>query len=284
MAITGLVRDHSGRLSVLKIITLLLLLWPGVGLLARYFTADLGPRPITELIHGTGLWAIRLLIVTLAVTPARALLDWSRVVLLRRMLGVATACYAGAHLLLFCADHKWNLGMVASEIALRFYLTVGFVTLLGLLALAITSTDGWQKRLGQRWRQLHRLVHGLGILALFHYAVQSKADVTDAMVLAGLFAWLMFWRLLPRRYQAKVWPLPELALAAGLTAALLEAGWYAVRNGINPLAVLSANLDIGYGPRPGVTVALTGLALIVAVAARRLARRRRMPRGAVRRA
>ena len=280
MAITGLVRDHAGRLSALKSITLLLMLWPGVALAIQYFTADLGPRPITELIHGTGLWTIRLLMVTLAVTPARALLDWSRVVMLRRMIGVGAACYACAHLILFCVDHKWNMIMVVSEIALRFYLTVGFVTLLGLLALAVTSTDGWQKRLGQRWKKLHKIVYVLGFLALFHYAVQSKADVTDAVFLAGLFAWLVFWRLLPRRYQGKLWPLPELALAAGLTAALLEAGWYTVRNGVNPLRVLSANLDIDYGPRPAVSVAAALLTLAVVVAVRRVAKRRLMPRAA----
>jgi len=284
MAITGLVRDHGGRLSYLKLVTLLLALWPGVALAVQWYTHDLGPRPVTEVIHGTGLWAIRFLVITLAVTPARALLDWSRVVLLRRMLGVTAACYAGAHLLLFCVDKKWNLWTVAGEIALRFYLTIGFVTLLGLLALAITSTDGWQKRLGQGWKRLHKIVYVLGVLALFHYAVQSKADVTDPVFLAGLFAWLMLWRLLPRRYQAKLWPLPELALAAGLLAALMEAGWYAVRNSVNPLMVLSANLDISYGPRPAVAAALVCLALVAVVAVRRLAKRRGVPRGAVRRA
>lgn len=284
MAITGLVRDHSGRLSMLKLVMLLMLLWPGALLAIQYYTGDLGPRPITELIHGTGLWAIRFLMLTLAVTPARALLDWSRVVLLRRMIGVGAACYAVAHLVLFCVDHKWNMLMVVSEIALRFYLTIGFIALLGLLALAITSTDGWQKRLGQRWKKLHKIVYVLGILALFHYAVQSKADVTDAVFLAGLFAWLMFWRLLPRRYQANIWPLPELALAAGLTAAVVEAAWYAVRNGVNPLMVLAANLDVSFGPRPAVSVTVVTLALVVFVAARRFAKRCGMPRGAVRRA
>ncbi len=288
MKITGLVRDPAGRLSALKAAVLLLMLWPGVDLALSWHFDELGPRPVTEVIHGTGLWAIRLLLISLAVTPARALLDWPRVVMLRRNVGVGAACYAVAHLLLFCVDHKWNLWMVVSEIALRFYLTIGFVVLLGLVALAITSTDRWQKRLGQRWKQLHKIVYPLGILALFHYAIQSKADVSDAVFLAGLFAWLMFWRLAPRRWQTKLWPLPEFAIAAGLTAALLEAAWYGVRNGVNPLMVLSANLDIEYGPRPAVAAALAGFVLLAAVAGRKLtkkfAKSRAMPKGAVRRA
>ncbi len=280
--LTGLVRNPGGRLSPLKIVTLLLVLGPAVALAVNWSQNALGPRPITEAIHVTGLWAIRFMMIALAVTPARALLDWSRVVLLRRMLGVTSACYAGAHLLLFCLDHNWKLGTVVSEIASRFYLTVGFVVLLGLLALAVTSTDGWQKRLGRNWKRLHKIVYGLAVLALFHYAVQSKADVTNAAFLAGLFVWLMFWRLLPRRLQAKIWTLPELAIASGLVAALAEAGWYTVRNGVNPLRVLNANLDIGYGPRPGVAVAIAGLALVAVVALRRATKRRAFPRGAVR--
>lgn len=284
MRVTGLVRDHAGRLSALKGATLALMLLPGAMLALQWRLDALGPRPVTEVIHGTGLFAIRLLLISLAVTPARALLDWSRVVMLRRMIGVGAACYAVAHLTLFCVDHKWNLLMVVSEIALRFYLTIGFIVLLGLLTLAITSTDGWQRRLGQRWKRLHRIIYVLGILALFHYAIQSKADVSDAVFLAGLFAWLMFWRLTPRRWQTRLWPLPGLAMAAGLTAAVVEAGWYTVRNGVNPLMVLAANLDLSYGPRPAVAVALLGAVLLAAVAVRRFTRRRVMPRGAVRRA
>ena len=286
MRLTGLIRDPAGRLSALKAATLLLMLWPGVDLAIAWSSHDLGPRPVTEVIHGTGLWAIRLMLISLAVTPARALLDWSRVVMLRRMIGVGAACYAVAHLVLFCVDKKWDLWMVASEIVLRFYLTVGFVVLLGLLALAITSTDGWQKQLGQNWKRLHRSLYWLAVLALFHYAIQSKADISDAVFLVGLFAWLMLWRLLPRRWQQKVWPLPELALAAGLIAALVEAGWYGVRNHVNPLMVLQTNLDIDFGPRPAVAAALLAVALVGVVVVRRSVKRwskgRALPKGAVR--
>ncbi len=266
-------RDHSGRLSALKLAALVVLLLPGTYLLLRYAAHDLGGRPITELIHGSGDWTIRFLLATLAVTPLRAVLDWPRVVLLRRMLGVGAACYAGAHFLLYIIDQKWNLLTVASEIVLRFYLAIGFVTLLGLAALAITSTDGWQKRLRQRWKALHRLVFPLTVLALFHYFLQSKADVTNAVFAAGVFAWLGFWRLAPRRWQARMTTLLALALLAPLATALVEGAWYALATGVRASRVLMANLDPSM-MRPSTEIMISAGVLLAVAAARRVAKRR----------
>ena len=243
MRVTGLLRDPAGRFSWLKVFVLLGALAPALVLVLRWQTHDLGARPITEAIHVMGLWAIRFLMITLAVTPARAVLDWGRVVMLRRMLGVTTACYAGGHLTLYALDQKWRLLHVASEIALRFYLTIGFVALLGLIALAVTSTDGWQRSLGRRWKTLHKLVYAIAVLALFHYAIQSKADVTEAVFLAGLFVWMMAWRRLRRRWQQQLWPLLPLALGAAVAASAIEAVWYAVRNHVNPMLVWTTNFD-----------------------------------------
>jgi sulfoxide reductase heme-binding subunit YedZ len=283
-SIAGVVRNPAGRLSAFKIVVLLLVLWPGVSLALDWSTQNLGPKPVTEVIHGTGLWAIRFLMITLAVTPMRGLLDFPRVVQLRRMLGVTSACYAAAHLTLFAVDNHWNLFKVMTEILSRFYLTIGFFAMMGLFALAITSTDDWQRSLGQGWKRLHKLVFVIAPLALFHYGIQSKADVSDMVFLTGLFLWLMFWRLLPRRLQTKLWPLPGFALGAGLLAALIETAWYMVRNGVNGWMVLEANLDLNFGPRPAVAVVFAGVAVLVIAAVRKLAKRRRMPTGAVRRA
>ena len=74
---------------------------------------------------------------------------------------------------------------VIREIVLRFYLTIGFVTLLGLIALGVTSTDGAIRRLGKRWKQLHRIVYGLGVLAIIHYMLQTKADISLPLLAAG---------------------------------------------------------------------------------------------------
>ena len=258
-------RDSAGRFSVLKTTVLLVAIWPGALLAVRYGMHDLGGRPVTELIHGFGDWTVRFLLATLAVTPLRVVLDWQRVVQLRRLLGVTAACYAGGHFLLYCTDQKWQMLIVGREIVLRFYLTIGFVALLGLLALAVTSTDGWQKKLRARWKKLHRLVFAIAVLALFHYFLQSKADVTDAVFATGVFAWLMLWRAAPRRWQARIWMPAALALAAPLLTALVETAWYGLATGVNALRVLFSNLDFTFGLRPAMQILV--LAVLLALLA-----------------
>lgn len=282
-------QDHAKRFSPLKLVTLLLVLWPGVLLALRWAMHDLGGRPVTEVIHGTGDWAVRFTIITLAVSAARPVLDWPRVLLLRRMLGVTAACYAAAHFILYCLDQKWNMLVVVSEIIKRFYLTIGFVALIGLLALGITSTDGWQRRLGRNWKRLHKAVFGIAVLAIFHYFLQSKADVTDAVFLFGLFAWLMLWRVAPRKWQQRLALLPILAISAGLLTAAVEATWYGLATGVDARRVLLGNLDVTFGPRPAVAVLLAGLLLFLVAAIRKgikrwLGRRRKAPPATARRA
>ena len=263
-------RDYGGRFSPLKAVTLVLVLLPAAELALAWAENDLGGRPITEVLHRLGDWTIRFLLLTLAVTPARAVLDWGGVVKLRRLLGVTTACYAGAHVLLYCVDQNWHLGTVASEIVLRFYLTIGFSVLLMLGVLAVTSTDGWQKRLGWRWKRVHRLVYVLLPLALLHYFLQSKANVGPAVLATGFACWLMLWRLAPRRWQRGLALLPVLAVLAGLLTAGIEGAWYGLATGASGWRVLEANLHFAFGPRPAVWIVIYGLLLFVAAALHRI--------------
>ena len=257
----SLFTDRKGRFSWTRSLTLLILVAPGLRLFALWLTGGLGGRPIREFTHGTGDWTIYFLLASLAVTPARAVLDWQFLTVLRRRIGVAAACYAGLHLLLYVIDQKFNPITVITEIALRFYLTIGFVVFLGLLALAVTSTDGWMARLGRRWKSLHKLAYPLTALGLFHYYLQSKSDVTAAVFVSGLFLWEMLWRALPRRLRLPWWPLPLLAVVAALGTALVEAAWYGLATKIDPLAVLQANLEPQYGLRPALLVLAAGLAV-----------------------
>ena len=253
----------------LRLVTLIGLCLPALELAWRWYNGDLEPRPVTMATHATGDWAVIFLMLSLAMTPARALLDWMPLVQIRRRIGVAAALYAGAHFLIYVLDQKWNLIVVATEIAKRFYLTIGFVALLALVALAITSTNGWQIRLKRNWKRLHWLVYPAVALALLHFFIQSKLNIGEAAFAAGLFVWLMLWRLLSVRLRTGFTGLFLLSLGATLITGVFEASWYGLVNGIDPMRVLAANLDPELVPRPAQKVLAVSLLVIALVAVRR---------------
>lgn len=262
--------DRQGRFSGLRAATFALTLLPAILVLYAAWTGQLGSKPWTEAIHRVGTWAVRLLILSLAISPLRRLLDWNKLIGVRRMLGLSVMAYALGHLGLYCIDMAFDWGLIVSEIVKRFYLTIGFVALLGLCALGATSTDGMIRRLGKNWQRLHNLVYPITALALLHFALQSKIDVTEPVLMSGLFILLLFYRGLYR------WKLPVslpvltgLALLAGLATAVLETGWYALTSGVPPWLVFQANADIltywDYASiRPAHWVALAGLAVAAA--------------------
>jgi sulfoxide reductase heme-binding subunit YedZ len=262
-------RDRRGKFLPFKATVLAASCVPG--LLAAFWWAegDLGGRPVTEVIHETGLWAVRFLLIALAVTPLRAALDWGKLLLLRRMLGLTALAYAVAHFSLYIVDQKGNLLVVASEIVHRFYLTIGFTVLLGLIALGVTSTDAAIRRMGRWWKRLHRLTYPLGALALLHYFIQSKANVSEPVFVAGLYVWLMLWRVLPTPWQRRIAVYPALALLSGAGAAGIEFAWYGIATHINPWRVLAANETLHFGLRPAHYDVLVTFALGVVILARR---------------
>lgn len=256
--------DRAGTLSWLKLTVFVGVLAPGLWIAAQALTGTLGSKPITSAIHQSGDWAVRLLLIGLLVTPLRHVADWPRLILVRRMIGIAALAYALLHLAFYVVEQAFDLAKVASEIVLRFYLTIGVVALVGLVALGATSTDAMIRRLGgARWNRLHSLVYTITALAILHFFLQTRLDVSEPVLMLGFFLWLMGFRLM-RRWSVPVAPLPllALALAAALLAALGEAGWYAARTGVDASRVLGANLDIAFGIRPAVWVLLAGLVLV----------------------
>jgi sulfoxide reductase heme-binding subunit YedZ len=255
--------DRAGAFSPLKASVLVALCLPGLWLAWLWLSDGLGPRRLDAAIHFSGNWAVRVLVLSLLVTPARQVLRQGRILLVRRMVGVAAALYTLLHLLLFVADQKFNLGIVFAEIVKRFYLTIGFVALLGLVALALTSFDAAVRRMGGRaWQRLHRMVYAIGVVSLLHFMLQTKADVTEATLTFGLFLWLMGYRLVaPKGGAPGRLAMLGLALGAGLATAALEFAWYALMTGIDPWRVAAANLDVAYGLRPAVWVLVVGLGL-----------------------
>ncbi len=254
---------------LLRLVTLVLLCLPALHLAWRWYGDDLGARPVTEATHITGDWAVVFLLASLALTPARSVFDWMPLVQIRRRIGVAAGLYAVLHFFIYVADQKWNLIVVAVEIAKRFYLTIGFTALLALVALSITSTDGWQKRLRRNWKRLHWLIYPAALLAILHFFIQSKANVGEATVASGLFAWLMIWRFMPTRLRTRYLGLVLLAVGATLAALVFELSWYGLINHVDPLRVLRADVDPDLAPRPTLKVLMSGLLVIALVAARR---------------
>jgi sulfoxide reductase heme-binding subunit YedZ len=261
--------DRAGRLSPLKLATFLLVLAPALWIAWLWATQGLGPKPVTEAIHRTGDWTVRLLIATLAVTPLRRIANYPKLILVRRMLGLAVLGYALLHLSLYGLDQAFDLKRIAAEIVLRIYLLIGFTALLGLVALGATSTDAAIRRLGGNWQRLHRVIYAVGVLALAHYFLQAKLNVTQPVLWSGLFLLLMGYRLI-RRFE-----LPErpLGLAALAVAAYQPASRRAVAmpaaTGAHAAMVLSANLEFEYDIRPAWYVLAIGLALSLTALVRR---------------
>jgi sulfoxide reductase heme-binding subunit YedZ len=268
-------RDRTGAFSWLRTAALIAAVLPALWLIERTLTNDLGSRPINEALHFTGTWTIRFLIATLAVTQLRVLGRWPKLIGIRRYLGLTTFAYAALHFSLYIASQSFDLIHVAAEIALRYYLLIGFTAFVGLCILAATSTDASIKRLGaQRWIKLHKVIFILTPLAVVHSFLQSKIDVTDATIIAAFAVLLIALRLL-KRYGNAENPLAIAGVAVGvaLATALIEAGWFAVLTGVDPRLVLEADLDITMA-RPVWYALAAGLLLTLIAVIRRNARRK----------
>jgi len=256
-------RERSGRWSPVKIIAFTAAVTPALWIAYQALTDELGPRPITEAIHQCGDWTLRLLLITLAITPAQRLLNYPRIILARRTLGVATAIYATLHFLLYVLDQHFDLFKVASEIVLRIYLTIGALALTGLIALAVTSTDAAVRRLGsERWRRLHRLVYVIAPLAAVHFFMQSKLNIYQPVLMAGFLAWLLAFRaLFWRNGEVTPFALILLACAVATATAAGEATIYALTSGVDARRILLAHFDLDMEIRPAWWVLAAGLAV-----------------------
>ncbi len=158
--------------------------------------AGLGANPVDELQDQLGQWGLRLLLATLCVSPLAVTLRTPWIMGLRRMLGLYAFTYIVLHFANWLVLDRWFDGSaIIADIAKRPYITVGFASLLMLLPLAVTSTNGWMKRLGRRWHRLHRLVYPAAILGCLHFWWQVKADWREPLLYSAVLAMLLAWRL-----------------------------------------------------------------------------------------
>lgn len=156
---------------------------------------ELGVNPVETLTHETGIWAIRLLLTGLAITPLRMLSNWHWLVKWRRPLGLWAFFYALAHFFIYLTfDLQFSLASLADDVLRRPYITVGFAALVLLVPLAVTSTRGWQRRMRRNWVYLHRLVYPIGVLAVLHFIWLRKGFQIEPWIYAAILLTLLLAR------------------------------------------------------------------------------------------
>lgn len=201
------VQPGPATLRGLKLLLFLLCLVPLARLLLEAFAVagfSLGANPIEELLHRCGKWGLNFLLLTLAVTPLRRLTGWNWLIRFRRMLGLFAFFYVVLHFLVYAGlDQRFALGAVVEDIAKRPYITLGMTALLLLLPLAATSTNAMMRRLGGRWKKLHRLVYGISLLGVWHFYWQVKLDTLEPLIYAAALAVLLAFRLVEWRRRSR---------------------------------------------------------------------------------
>jgi len=189
-----------GSLRLTKVLLLAALLTP-IGVMAfQLVTGGLGPNPIEEVLHRLGLWTLRTLLLTLAVTPLRRLTGWNTLVRYRRLLGLTAFTYGSLHLLAYVGlDQFFDLPILLQDLTKRPFINIGMLGWLCLLLLAVTSTRGWVTRLGRNWTRLHRLVYLAASAGVIHFWWSVKKDIREPAVYAGVLLVLLAARLLLQR-------------------------------------------------------------------------------------
>jgi sulfoxide reductase heme-binding subunit YedZ len=203
------------KLRFAKVVVFLMALSPAVSTGALFVTDALGrthalgANPIDALTDTTGIWALRFVLATLAITPLRRLTGWNVLIRFRRMLGLFAFFYALLHFLTWLViDQFFAWDLILADIAKRPYITVGFTGFVLMIPLAITSTAGWIRRLGGRWwNRLHRLVYATGVAGVVHFLwlvkVVEAEQITYAVILAALLGLRAWWAIARRLAPAR---------------------------------------------------------------------------------
>ena len=198
----------------MKLLVFVAALIPFALLVWRGFNGDLTADPLVEITNETGIWTLRFVVITLAITPIRRLTGWNPVIRFRRMLGLFAFFYGTLHFLTYVVGDRfasldfpdgfvaWStfVNLMASiweDVAKRPYITVGFIAFVAMIPLALTSTAGWIRRLGGRnWQLLHRLIYVTGIAGVTHYWWRVKADTLHPLIYAGFVAVFLGYRIM----------------------------------------------------------------------------------------
>ena len=184
------------KIAMAKTTIFLTALVPFALLLLRGWNNDLGANPIETITDTTGIWTLRFLVITLAITPLRKLTGQTILIRFRRMLGLFTFFYASMHFLTYVwLDQYFDWPFIAEDIAEHPYIIVGFTTFLILFSLAVTSPRFMARKLGKTWKKLHMLIYPAAFLAATHFIWQVKSDIREPLLYFALFSVLILLRL-----------------------------------------------------------------------------------------
>ena len=186
--------------TLVKPIVFVLALVPLAWLIFAVLTGRASANPAEDILLTTGIWALRFLLVTLAITPLRRVTGWNVLIQYRRMLGLFAFFYAVVHLFSYMAfDRVFEFGEILTDIGKRPFITAGMTAFVLMVPLALTSTKGWIRRLGRRWQLLHRLAYVSAAAACLHFIWKVKVAIGEpvyyAAILAVLLAARVIWRL-----------------------------------------------------------------------------------------
>ncbi len=237
--------DRNGRFAALRLIVFILAILPAGWMALKWNMGWLSPKPVTDMLRESGDWAMRFIVLVLAITPLRNVARWNRVIAVRRMIGLFAAFYLLVHFSFYFIDQNFVLWRIAVEIILRLYLTIGFVALALFFALAATSNDAMVKRLGSgRWNKLHGWIYIAALLSILHFFMQVRLKAYEPSLIAGLLIMLAGYRLL-RKYSGGLAfiPLVIIAVFGAMATALIEAGYYTYSMNAPFRVVLESNLD-----------------------------------------
>ena len=263
--------DRAGRLSWLKIACFTACVAPAVWMVWRINGGVFHPAPVRGAIRETGDWAMRFIALSLAVTPLRYATRWNRLVMIRRMLGLAGLAYTLAHLAIYLYDREFNLLWIVLELFWRIYISAGWVAVAIFVLMGVTSNDWGVRRLGSaRWNRWHAWAYPAAFLSLLHIFILVRLDAYEATLTIGLVAFALGFRTLRRAGAAEI-PTRLLALGAGLAVAtaLFEAWFYKFATRVDMMRVLEANLDFSYRIRPAWWVLAAGGVMAVSAWARK---------------
>ncbi len=184
-------------MKILKILVFILMLVP-LMLLFYYGSIDeLSADPVAYVLHYTGLWSLRILLLTLAMTPMRQIFNQVFFLKIRRMIGLFAFFYVSLHFLIYIGlDLGFRFGQLFEDIVKRPYITVGFAAWLLLIPLAVTSNRAMIRKLGKRWKKLHKSIYVIIILSCLHFIWLVKSDLLEPLIYAGIAFVLLFYRLI----------------------------------------------------------------------------------------